>query len=938
MQIQLLNKLTKLFGLTRTDRSLHSSLSSILVYTSSFVLLLVFSVFVIHDKLDYENELAEHLTAIAKVTAHNSQGALSFNDSQAASDILGALVSYEHIRYAAVLGSDGTPFSIYENKWSQAISPRIIGNSLKINSNFIEVSQPIIWDNEVIGQVYLLSDLEQLTNRQKEFALIVVILFSLAVFLSFTISSRLIKKLISPIYKLAQLATQISKDNNYSLRAEKTDIREMNRLVDCVNNMLTQISIGEEALKSSEQRLSLALLGAGEGLWDFNVESQQIYLDKHSCNIMSFPDDERLLEVEKWHSLIHPGDISRVRRYSSKFLRLTDEVYDIEFRVQCDDHWLWLKLTGKVNNNEDFDQPLRITGTLQDITKEHKAEEQIRLYASVFDNTSDAIIILDSRFTVLAVNQAFSFITQFSAKEMSGKKLPLLFSLQQFDNIKEELLNTGSWRGEFEQQRKDGSLYDLELELNTVKDNDERAFNYIVAVFSDITQRKRNEEELFNKANYDHLTKLANRVLFHNCFDQAISRAKRNNSKLALLFIDLDKFKQVNDTLGHDAGDELLIQSGKRMKSMLRECDLLARLSGDEFTIIIENFDNIKQVEIVACKIQEDFQREFIVNDQIANIGTSIGISIYPDDGITSEELLKQADTAMYHAKSHGRNSYHFFDRTMHNQAERRNVIETELLKALSCRHISVLYQPRFSTTNNKIIGFDSLVNWVHPQLGIIDVEEFMLVAEETGLIKDIGLFVFETVCQQLKFWNRQGYLDLKVSVAVSAKQFQLSDFAIEIGHIVKDVGVDARCVELALSETVVIELPPKTGLMLAVLDKIGFTLAIDNFGCSFSSFNRLRHLPIKQLNIDPELVKRCDSDVDCAAISSAIIAMAHKLNLSVVAKGVESAMQLDFLRAEHCEFIQGDYFLKPSTADKVELYLATDLSQQLKTEITIDV
>jgi len=902
--------------------SLAQRLNKKFVLVSSAVLLLVFITFVTFDHFSYRSELASQVNAITQVAANNSQGALSFMDKEAADSVLLSLQHYSHIRHAALITPDFSIFSQYNNNWLNQVNTRIIPGNIFIDDLYIEIYQPIIWDNEVIGHLFVVSDLDKLSERKVNFALLALAVLSFAWALSLFLSRRIIRKITQPIYQLVDFVTQRGLDHDYEKRAPLGKLSEINTLVNGVNSMLSAISHTQKALKVSEERLSLALIGGGEGLWDFDLVNNQLFLDKYSCAVLGMSQDQTILNGQQWHRMIHPKDLSKFRLYTYKFIEKHDIHYQIEFRVQGEIDWVWLKLLGEISHSDEHQVPQRMTGTLVDITAQRTAEEQIKLYASVFDNTSDAIVILNSSLNIIAVNQSFSKITKYSREEMDSQPLSILHHGDSSQEIQQQLRVTGSWSGEVKDKRKDGSEYVLELALNTVTPTSEQEFNYIVAVFSDITERKQTEDELFFMANYDALTKLPNRAMFSNMLNGAIASAKRNNSKIALLFIDLDKFKQVNDTLGHDAGDELLIQSAQRFKSQLRATDNVARLAGDEFTIILEDINDSREIYTIASAIQKDFQRSFDIMAQTANIGTSIGISIYPNDGDNADKLLKNADTAMYFAKTNGRNSFHFFDQTMNAQAERRNLLEFELRQALENNQIRIHYQPKIDTSTMKVWGFEALARWEHPTQGEISPFEFIPIAEEAGLIREIGLYVFERATIQLQQWHTQGYVGLHMAVNVSAREFQLSDYPIEIAKVLNSLTINAKFIELELTESIVMENPQKMTLMLDVIKNLGLSLSIDDFGTGYSSLSYLQRLPVDVLKVDQSFVRDIEDKPHSASIAKAIISMAHSLGLTVVAEGVETKAQLEFFIQQRCALIQGYYFSKPLPVAQAQEYL----------------
>jgi len=911
-------------GLTPSSEvsSLAKRLNHKFVLVSGTGLLMVFITFITFDHFNYRQELASQANAVSRVTADNSQGAISFKSRQAADAVLFSLKNYDQIRHAVLLNAEFLVISRYDNQWLEHVNPRIINDNIAIVDGHIEIYQPVLLNEAVIGHLFIIADLEKLHQRQINFALIALAVFSLIWLLSLFLSRQLIKRITQPITQLVEFVQQISLDSDYDKRAPQSDLTEIDTLVSGINAMLGTISGAQQALKMNEERLSLALIGGGEGLWDFDLINNQLFLDKYSCAVLGLPEAETLLNGQDWHDMIHPKDLNNFRVYTHKFIENNSENYQIEFRVQGKDDWIWLKLLGEISHLSNEEIPARMTGTLIDITAQRTAEEQIKLYASVFDNSSDAIIILNSSLHVIAVNQSFSRITQYSPEEMFNQPLSVLHQGELSKDIQQQIVATGNWSGEVTDRRKDNSKYILELALNTVKPSRAADFNYIVAVFSDITERKQTEDELFFKANYDALTRLPNRAMFGNILNSAIANAKRHNTKMALLFIDLDKFKQINDTLGHDVGDDLLVQSAQRFKTHVRSTDTVARLAGDEFTIILEDISDTRQIHTIAHAIQQDFQRIFVVKEQTASIGTSIGISIYPNDGDNGNVLLKNSDTAMYFAKTHGRNSFHYFDQTMNAQAERRNLLEFELRHALSHNQIRIHYQPKIDTTTLNVWGFEALARWEHPTQGEISPIEFIPIAEEAGLIREIGLYVFKQASEQLQEWHNQGYLDLHMAVNVSAREFLLSDYPLEIASILNRLALDPKFIELELTESIVMDNPQKVTLMLDVIKNLGLSLLIDDFGTGYSSLSYLQRLPVNALKVDQSFVRDIEDDPHSASIAKAIISMAHSLNLTVVAEGVETKGQLEFFKQQRCELIQGYYFSKPLPLPQAQDYL----------------
>ena len=904
--------------------SLKSLQNSALAISTSIALVLTFTAIVVYDYLTFGQNIENKLTILAKVTANNSQGAVSFDDEDTAKDILYALRVYEHIWYASISSVDNRILAEYRKNNTFEIAPRVIESGSQVKNGFIEISQPISWEGKVIGHVFLLADLQELAQRRTRILIIgsTVLLFALAV--SFLTSIVLTRRLTSPIFSLAELAKNVSRDKDYSSRAEQSSVSEINTLVMGFNDMLEEIHHRDLQLVFSEERLSLALKGGEEGMWDWSLAEKSVYFDSQSCQILGFDAEEMVLSLQEWKRLIYYEDRLKVKQYIRSFFRdsLTD--VDLEYRVLKSKTKIWLKLKGKVVGLNDG-KPVRITGTLRDITFQRESEEKIKLFATVFNNTSDAVVILDPSFSVIAINQAFSNITQYTSQDMIGSDNIFLRCKKNRDKFKERLLaeiqKNGHWRGEVWDVRKSGESYPIELELNSVYHKQEELTHY-VAVFSDITERKRTEEELYFMANYDPLTNLPNRSMFHDRLKKALSKAKRSEDLLAVLFIDLDKFKHVNDSFGHEVGDELLKQVAHRTRETVRESDTIFRLSGDEFTIIIESLDDIRIAEVVAKNVQKAFHKDFYINGQNLSVGVSIGISIYPNDAKDSETLLKNADRAMYSIKAKGRNSYCFFDKEMNSKAERRSLIESELKKAIEASQIDVYYQPKIDAKDFSIKGFEALARWSHPSLGEISPVEFIPVAEESVMIQQLGQLVLHKACKQLKHWHALGYTWLSIAVNVSAREFQLSDYPLHIVKTLHELKLDPNNIELELTESLVMENPEKTILMLEVLKNLKVTLSIDDFGTGYSSLSYLRKFPIDVLKVDQSFINEIVDSEDGLSLTSAIIAMAHNLNMKVVAEGVENLAQLKELKGLSCELYQGFLFSPPVSSSEAESLL----------------
>jgi diguanylate cyclase (GGDEF)-like protein len=433
----------------------------------------------------------------------------------------------------------------------------------------------------------------------------------------------------------------------------------------------------------------------------------------------------------------------------------------------------------------------------------------------------------------------------------------------------------------------------------------------------DVTDRKVAEERVQFLAYYDALTGLPNRTLFQDRLAKALAAARRQKNKLALLYLDLDRFKNVNDCLGHSVGDLLLQQVAERLKKSGREHDTVARLGGDEFLIVLTHIKDVSDAAVAAERFMDTMMPEFIVQDHPLSIGCSLGISVFPEDGADAETLIKNADAAMYTAKENGRNNFRFFTDDMNDQAAERLTLENSLRQAVAKQELFLMYQPQMDVATGKIVGVEALLRWQHPELGVVPPVKFIRIAENSGLIVPIGEWVVRTACSQARKWQNEG-LPAKVAVNVSAVQFRQDGFCELIRRVLHETGLAPQYLELELTESLLLANADVTFSVLHELKAMGLTLAIDDFGTGYSSFNYLRQFRVSKLKIDRSFIKDVAVNPDDAAITTAIIGMAKSLKLKVIAEGVENEAQMSFLQAHQCDEIQGYYFSKPLAVDKV--------------------
>ncbi|AEH47690.1 MAG: diguanylate cyclase [Parageobacillus thermoglucosidasius] len=545
---------------------------------------------------------------------------------------------------------------------------------------------------------------------------------------------------------------------------------------------------------------------------------------------------------------------------------------------------------------------------------------------NILEYSSESMIVTDAQNRILFVNPAFEIVTGYSADEVIGKNPRILQSGMHDKSFYEKMWNAlnqyGVWKGEIWNKRKDGELYLEWLTISAVKDQRGNVTNY-VAIFSDITEHKRNMEQLTKLALYDPLTNVPNRYLFEKRLESIIRMSKKHNQSFALLFLDLDRFKNINDTLGHHMGDMLLKETAQRLNGMLRKQDTIARFGGDEFVIILPNLKHIREAVYMAENIIESLKRPFNVNHQEVYISTSIGISVYPYDGTDKETLIRMADRAMYQAKTNGRNQFVLYHDGMNNNGRHLFQLETALRKAFDLGEFALYYQPQVDMKTKQIRAVEALIRWNHHEKGFISPGQFIPLAEESGLITPISDWIIMQACEDLKQLQWQ-FPYVKMSINISPIYFQQIDFLEKLQKTIESVNVNPRSLELELTESAIMPHAEQSVGRLTTLKTMGISIAIDDFGTGFSSLSYLHRFPIDVLKIDQSFIKQLSQYQEDLAIVKAIIMMAHSLQIQVVAEGVETEKQYQILEEQRCDFVQGYYVSNPLTIG--ELYEFLDM------------
>jgi len=558
-----------------------------------------------------------------------------------------------------------------------------------------------------------------------------------------------------------------------------------------------------------------------------------------------------------------------------------------------------------------------------DLRAQKAAEDRATTLSQAIEQSPMSVIITNPHGFIEYVNGTFERTSGYSSHEVINQSISVLRSERTSDLVYRQMtqaLNSGRpWQGEFESVRRNGEVYWEQVHMAPVTGLNKEITHYL-AVTHDITQQKEQEQKILHQAHFDSLTGLPNRFLALDRLSQMLADAKRSGHNTAVLFLDFDDFKKVNDTLGHHLGDELLIEAAKRLTSVIRNSDVVGRLGGDEFIVLVKQENEATTAAVVAEKILEQFRKPFILGGRELVSTVSIGIAIYPEDGQKPAELLRQADSAMYHSKGGGRNTFHFYTEQMNIDVARRVLVEEQLRLALLHNELYINYQPLIELSTQTVIGAEALVRWKNPELGFIGPDEFIPIAEQTGLIVEIGLFVLRSAIKQVSQWRLKYSEDFRIAINVSPMQFRDSVLQDELYKLLKQYQLPPSSVELEITEGVLVSGFANVEVSLNEFHQHGISIAMDDFGTGYSSLSYLRNYPFDTLKVDKSFVQDITADNADLELVSAAISMGHGLQLNVVAEGIETQEQLDILVDLSCDVGQGYFFGRPVNASEFEL------------------
>ncbi|KAF0103832.1 MAG: PAS/PAC sensor-containing diguanylate cyclase/phosphodiesterase [bacterium] len=698
-------------------------------------------------------------------------------------------------------------------------------------------------------------------------------------------------------------------------------ISEGRKMLVAVARDISQRKQAEAALKESEERFRATFQQAAVGIAHIAPDGRWLRVNDKLCAIVEHPREELLRQ--DFQAITHTEDLARELALMRQAMDGESDSYRLEKRfLRADGKPVWTGVTVSLARTPSG-QPKYFIAVIEDISARKNTEESLRLAQRALEASGNGIVITDCRQPdnpIVYVNPAFERITGYSAAEALGRNCRFLHGEDHSQAgtraLGEAVANTREAKVVVRNYRKDGRLFWNELLIAPVRAED-GSVTHFVGVQNDISEQKQAEESLLHMATHDALTGLPNRNLLQDRIAQAIGYADRLRHEVAILFIDIDRFKNINDSLGHTVGDTLITTLAQRLRGAVRAVDTVARVGGDEFVVVLTDIQHEADVNQVISGLVASISQPVPVDGHALTVTASIGVSLYPHDGRDVTSLLKNADTAMYRAKDAGRNSYRFYTQEMNADAVARLRLESDLRNAIQGEELLVYYQPQVDVESGHIVAAEALLRWRHPSHGLVSPAEFIPLAEETGLIVPIGEWVLRQVCAQIRAWREAALPEVRVAVNLSPRQFRQPNLVEMIVGAVRDYELPASCLELEITEGSLMHNPEEAERLLTELAHHGFDLSVDDFGTGYSSLAYLKRFPLHALKIDRSFVSDIETNRESAAIAAGVIALAHSLNLKVVAEGVEQQGQAAYLRAQRCDFIQGYLYGRPMPAEE---------------------
>jgi diguanylate cyclase (GGDEF)-like protein/PAS domain S-box-containing protein len=676
----------------------------------------------------------------------------------------------------------------------------------------------------------------------------------------------------------------------------------------------------ETALRHSEERLKGFYNAGLLGVIYWNILGRITGANDKFLEIVGYTREDMLMERISWLDMTPPEyraqDTQAIQELNESGLH---QPFEKEY-IRKDGTRIPVMVAGAMLK-DSFSEGVAF---VMDITERKKSEVEIKLAAMVYRDSSEAMMVTDADRNIIAVNPAFEHITGYKNDEVIGRNLRVLKSDRHdglfYHAMWKEIYTSGRWKGELWNRKKNGELFAAQLSINTILKEDGSHHRY-VGLLSDITEKKQSEDLIWTQANFDNLTGLPNRRMFRDHLQQEIRKSQRSQTPLALMFLDLDGFKYVNDTLGHDMGDILLKEAAQRLNGCMRASDSVARLGGDEFTVILSELHDPGNVDRVARHILKTLSDPFQLGEEIVHVSASIGITLYPNDSTEIEDLIKNADQAMYAAKQEGKNRFHYFTPALQELAIAKMRLVNDLRSALNENQFEIVYQPIVELVTGTIHKAEALIRWQHPTRGLINPVEFISTAEDTGMIASFGNWIFHEAASQASQWRNKYHAAFQISVNISPVQFRNEgiDSSNWLDRL-QELGLPGQGVVVEITEGLLLDASTKVTDQLLMLRDAGIEVALDDFGTGYSSLSYLKKFDIDYLKIDQSFVRNLTPDSDDLALCEAIIVMAHKLGIKVIAEGIETKEQSHLLASAGCDYGQGYLFSKPVFAAEFEL------------------
>ncbi|MBI3524483.1 MAG: EAL domain-containing protein [Betaproteobacteria bacterium] len=902
--------------------------------------------------------------AMAHQIASGSVYSLFTGNRETLQHLLDEVEREEDVRSVTVIGADsksitraGKPsyqhLPKYSNEKIEVLNPAtqtlllaqpIYGSQLVVEDIFSDAATPKLHQ---LGQLVLELSTEKIVSRERDLLLVGILLSIGGLLFGSLLAIRLSRGVIAPIIEVSGMVERIAQ-GDLSARVHIDGSGYLRRLEEGLNLMAARIESGQQELQRQIAEATAELRVKKD---EAEVAMQAISLAKNELTSIMEANPDMLYvfnmngKLIKWNSnfekfcgLTHKQMTNRLvteficKSDRSTIIKGVTETFEkgacsIEVRLVRHDGVLVPYLCNCVVLKGANGEAVAFTGTGRDISERKKAEESMLLASMVYQNSGEAIMVTDPDNAIIAVNPAFERVTGYAAAEVIGNNPRMLGSGTHdsyfFQAMWDSIIGNGHWQGELWGRKKSGELYAKFFTINTIPNPDGSVHRY-VALFSDITERKKSEELIWQQANFDTLTGLPNRRMFHDRLEQEIKKAHRASLPMALMFLDLDRFKEINDTLGHDMGDILLKEASRRLSSCVRESDTVARLGGDEFGIVLGELDDPGNVERIAQGILRKLADPFQLGIETVYISASIGITLYPEDATGVDSLLKNADQAMYAAKRLGRNRTGYFTPSMQEIAQSRMRLANDLRGALDGKQFHLAYQPIVEFASGAIRKAEALIRWRHPARGLINPMDFIPISEDTGMINDICEWVFHEAAQQAGQWRVTQHSGFQVSINLSPACFQRSEgiHGTWLKHLRK-LGLPGQSIAVEITEGLLLDASASVIEQLLALRDMGIQVALDDFGTGYSSLSYLKKFDIDYLKIDQTFVRNLAPASDDLALCQAIIVMAHKLDLKVIAEGVETEAQRVLLAAAGCDYGQGYLFSKAVAAEEFEALLA---------------